>query len=198
MKKVYFISMLIAIVVAVGLSDSPEVTISKDKDVLGPAIHDGQPSRLEETKENVKRTWADMRRKFGGKNRDVSRGGRYEGVRRGTENDELQGMARMSPHIHRNQIPPAPPESEYLKEIASVLSIPVLKDDTPGDIAFKIKQCIGNAERYRGNVLSDASFEKAKSAIRIPADAETFKSYHAFIKKIAGKKLLICDEDKEK
>ena len=85
-------------------------------------------------------------------------------------------------------------ETVYLKEIASVLSIPVSDKDTPGDIAFKIKQCIGNAERYRGEVLSDESFQKAKSSIRIPADAETFKAYHAFVKKIAGKRIMIFDD----
>ncbi len=193
MKKAYFISVLIVSVVAIGLSESPEVTISKDKDMPGAIAQDGQPSRLEETKENVKRTWADMRRKFGGKNRDVSRGGRYEGARRGTENGELQGRERISPHNQRGQKPSASPESEYLKEIASVLSISVSKDDTPGDMAFKIKQCIGNAEHYRGDVLSDESFEKAKSAIRIPADAETFSEYHKFIKKIANRKVLIIN-----
>lgn len=101
-------------------------------------------------------------------------------------------------HAAHIQTPPTPSESEYLTEIASMLSIPVSKDDTPGDITFKIKQCIGNAERYRGEVLSDESFEKAKSSIRIPNDAETFTEYHKFIKKIVGKKLLICDEGKEK
>lgn len=89
-------------------------------------------------------------------------------------------------------------ESAYLKEIALVLSIPVSDKDTPGDIAFKIRQRLENTERYRGAVLSDESFRKAKSAIRIPADAETFAEYHKFIKRIEGKKLLICDESKEK
>ena len=76
-----------------------------------------------------------------------------------------------------------------------MLSISVSKDDTPGDIAFKIKHCIGNAEHYRGDVFSDESFEKAKSAIRIPADAETFKTYHAFIKKVAGKEIIIVGDN---
>lgn len=194
MKKAYFISVLIAGVVTVGLSESPEVTIPKDKGMPMPAVHDVQPSQSEKAKEVVKRPWANMGRKFGGKERDVSPGVRYEGVRRGTEKGELQGQERISPHNQRCQTPSVSPESEYLKEIASVLSIPVLKDDTPGDLAFKIKQCIGNAERYSGNVLSDESFEKAKSAIRIPEDSETFKAYHAFIKKVAGKKIFVIDD----
>ena len=88
-------------------------------------------------------------------------------------------------------------ESAYLKEIAMVLSIPVSDKDTPGDIAFKIRQRLENTERYRGAVLSDESFRKAKSAIRIPADAATFVEYHKFIKRIEGKKLLIFGESKE-
>ena len=190
MKKAYFISVLIASVVAVGLSESSEVTIANAKDTSGPAIHDGQTSRLEKAKENVKRTLANMGRKFGGKERDVSPDEWNEGVCRGTENGELQGLERMSPSVRHDQTPSASPESEYLKEIASALSIPVLKDDTPGDVAFKIRQCIGNAERYSGNVLSDESFEKAKSAIRIPSDAETFAEYHKFITKIDGKRII--------
>lgn len=194
MKKTYFISVLIASLVAVGISESPEVTISKDMDMPGPAVHDGQPSLLEKTRENVKRIWANTSRRVDDKERDVSPGERYEVMRRGTENGELQDSERMSPHVQSAQTPSASPESEYLKEIASVLSIPVLKDDTPGDVAFKIRQCIGNAERYSGNVLSNESFEKAKSAIRIPEDSETFKAYHAFIKKVAGKKIFVIDD----
>ena len=193
MKKTYFISVLIASLVAVGISESSEVTISKDMDMPGPAVHDGQPSLLEKTRENVKRIWANKSRRVDDKERDVSPGERYEVMRRWTENGELQDSERMSPHVQSAQTPSASPESEYLKEIASVLSIPVLREDTPGDLAFKIKQCIGNAERYSGNVLSDESFEKAKSAIRIPSDAETFAEYHKFIRKIADRKVLIIN-----
>ena len=87
-------------------------------------------------------------------------------------------------------------ETVYLKEIASVLSIPVSDKDTSGDIAFKIRQRIENTEHYRGDVLSDESFAKAKSAIRIPADAETFAEYHMFVKKVSGKKIIMlnCEE----
>lgn len=192
MKKTYFISVLIASLVAVGISESPEVTISKDMDMPRPAVHDGQPSLLVKA---VKRIWANTSRRVDDNERDVSPGERYEVMRRGTENGELQDSERMSPHVQSAQTPSALPESEYLKEIASVLSIPVLKDDTPGDIAFKIKQCLGNVEHYRVNVLSDASFEKAKSAIRIPVDAETFAEYHKFIKKIAGKRIIVVGDD---
>ena len=84
-------------------------------------------------------------------------------------------------------------EPAYLKEIASILSIPVSDKDTPGDIVFKIRQRIDNPVRYRGKVLSDESFGKVKSAIWIRNDAETFAEYHAFIKKVEGKKIVILD-----
>ena len=89
-------------------------------------------------------------------------------------------------------------ETVYLKEIASVLSIPVSDKDTPGDIAFKIRQRLENTERYRGSVLSDESFAKAKSAIRIPADAETFAEYHAFIKKVVVKRIIVLGDNEQR
>lgn len=60
MKKAYFISVLIAGVVTVGLSESPEVTIPKDKGMPMPAVHDVQSSQSEKAKEEVKRSWANM------------------------------------------------------------------------------------------------------------------------------------------
>ena len=198
MKKTYFISALIAGAVVVGLSEPREVIIPNEKNTAVAAAKDDQTSRLVRTKEyvtrEVKREWMNVKRKFEGTGQDDSPERRFEGTRRGAEKGMLQGSERMSPHIQRDQTSPMPSASEYLKGIASVLSIPVLKDDTPGDIAFKIKQCIGNAERYRGNVLSDESFEKAKSVIRISADAETFSEYHKFIKKIAGKKVIVIEQ----
>ena len=195
MKKSYFISALIVGVIVVGLSESEGVIISNKTDTSGSAVQDGRISQLKKSMENIKRTWENMKRKPDDKEQEVSFGERHEGAHRGMTNNMLQGSEWMSPHEQRNQTPPAPPESEYLKEIASVLSIPVSKEDTPGDIAFKIKQCIGNAERYRGEVLSDESFELAKSAIGIPTDAETFKAYHAFIKKVIGKRIVIVGDN---
>lgn len=131
---------------------------------------------------------------------------RFLAPRRGEQGEDSEngiGKYGVTENALPNPVPqtfqqPASQESAYLKEIASVLSIPVSDKDTPGDIAFKIRRRIENTERYRGTVLSDESFRKAKSAIRIPADEETFVEYHKFIKKIEGKNLLICDESKEK
>ena len=84
-------------------------------------------------------------------------------------------------------------ENSYLKDIAYALSLSVSEEETPGDIAFKIKRKIGCTTRYRGEVFSDESFAKTKSSIRIPADAEVFAEYHKFIRDIAGKRVLILD-----
>lgn len=85
-------------------------------------------------------------------------------------------------------------EMEYLKEIASTLSIRVSDTDTSGDIAFKITQQLENVTRYRGDVFPEDAFLKAKSAIRIPADAKAFAEYHAIIKKVSGKTVIIVED----
>ena len=162
-------------------------TSQEKKEVSPPVVHGGRKTPLMDA----------IRRVFRDKAQGRSYSEREGSGHRRTENEGLSVLGEKLSDAHV-QAPTAPSESEYLKEIASVLSIPVLKDDTPGDIAFKIKQCVGSAERYRGNVLSDESFEKAKSAIRIPADAETFKAYHIFIKKVAGKRIIVLDDNEQR
>lgn len=188
MKKWIIVCALIAGVV-LAQSESEGVEISQEKkDVSPPVVHGGRKTLFVDATRTLRRAKAQ-----GHPYSDRDQSGR-----RRTEDDELSVSERESPPVTHIQTPAPLSESEYLKEIAALLSISVPKDDTPGDIAFKIKQCIENAERYRWNVLSDESFEKAKSAIRIPADAKTFAEYHKFIKRIEGKKLLICGEGKEK
>ena len=191
MKKRCFISALIVCVVVAGLSQSRGIVISNETETSGRAVKDDRMSRLEKARANVRQTLENMKRKLDDKEQEGPLGKRYEGARSGTKDNVSQGPEWTPPHSQRAQTPPALPESEYLKEIASVLSVQVSKDDTPGDIAFKIKQCLGNAECYRGEVLSDESFELARSAIGVTADAETFAQYHKFIKKVAGRKVLI-------
>ena len=181
MKKWFVLTVLIA-GIAVAQSEPRGVDSPQEKNVSVPVVHDARKP-LSGT---AKRTW-------GAKVLGVFPGKRDETERRRMEDDGPSVSERDSPQVTHIQPSTTPSESEYLGEIASVLSIPVSKDDTPGDIAFKIKQRIGHAERYRGEVLSDESFELAKSAIGIPADAETFTQYHKFIKKIEGKKVLILD-----
>ena len=178
MKKWFVLTTLIA-GIAVGQSEPREVGSPQEKDVSGSVVH-GTRKPLSGAK---KRTWG----------LGIFTSKRDQSGRRKMEEDELSVSGMESTHVTHIQTPATPSESDYLKEIASVLSIPVSKDDTPGDIAFKIKQCIGHAERYRGEVLSDESFELAKSAIGIPKDAETFKSYHDFIKKVEGKRIMILE-----
>ena len=91
--------------------------------------------------------------------------------------------------------PPTPPPSEavYLREIAGSLGLSPSPNKTPGDIAFDIKQTLGTSLKYRDDILSDASFEECKAVIPTTKDTETFEAYHAFIKKIAGKRVLILE-----
>ena len=86
-------------------------------------------------------------------------------------------------------------ELKCLKEIAAKLSITVPNDDSPDNIAFLIKQRLEKTERYRGSVLSEENARDVKSQILEQSDAETFADYHAFIKKIAGKRILILETD---
>ena len=85
------------------------------------------------------------------------------------------------------------PELGYLKEIAQALSIPVSSTDTPGDLSFKILNRLQRPESFNGVVLTDESFADVKDAIFSPSDKAIFEAYHDFIKKIAGKKIVILD-----
>lgn len=93
---------------------------------------------------------------------------------------------------------PAPvvSESVYLRDIAKSLGLSPSSDKTPGDIAFDIGQVLTNVQRYKGGVLTDQSFNECKAAIPTSKDTETFEAYHAFIKKINGKRLIILDSEK--
>ena len=79
-------------------------------------------------------------------------------------------------------------ELSYLRELAEVLEIKEGTEKTPGDIAFDIRQCLNNRQKY-----SAVSFEMACSAIGIQKDQDIFKAYHAFISKIAGKTIIILE-----
>ena len=91
--------------------------------------------------------------------------------------------------------PPSAPSAEamYLREIAGALKIDETSEKTPGDIAFDIQQRLSKSVKYAGTVLAPEAFAKANSAIRIAKDQETFKSYHDFISKVAGKKLIVLE-----
>jgi len=179
MKKWVVLTTLIA-GIAVGQSELRGVDSPQEKDVSVPVVHDARKP-LSGTKKRTR-----------GLGFFTSK--REQSGRRRMEKDELSVSGLESSHVTHIQTPTTPSESEYLKEIASMLSVSVSKDDTPGDIAFKVKQRLGHVERYRGEVLSDESFALAKSAIGIPKDAEIFKAYHAFVKKIEGKKILVIGD----
>ncbi len=97
--------------------------------------------------------------------------------------------------------PPRPPqpthsssEATYLREIAMSLGLSPSLDKTPGDIAFDIKQTLNNSQKYRGEVLSDSSFEECKTDISTSKGRETFEQYHRFIQKVVDKRVLILDK----
>ena len=89
--------------------------------------------------------------------------------------------------------PPPPTESVYLRQIATSLGLPPSSDKTPGDIAFDISQVLDNTQRYKGDVLTDQSYDECKAAIPTSKDTEIFEAYHAFIKKVAGKRIVILE-----
>ena len=91
--------------------------------------------------------------------------------------------------------PPSAPsvETTYLREIAGVLKISETPDKTPGDFAFDIQQRLSKSMKYSGTVLAPEAFAKISSAIWVAEDRETFKSYHEFVGKIVGKKLIILE-----
>ncbi|MGN0833157.1 MAG: hypothetical protein ACI4RD_05855 [Kiritimatiellia bacterium] len=92
--------------------------------------------------------------------------------------------------------PPPKPESVYLREIAVSLGLSPSSDKTPGDIVFDIRRVLDDSRQYKGDVLDDSSFEECKNAILTSKDTKIFEAYHSFIKKIAGKRIVIleCDE----
>lgn len=95
-------------------------------------------------------------------------------------------------------LPPRPPqpthsssEATYLREIAVSLGLSPSLDKTPGDIAFDIKQALGDSQKYKGNVFSDEEFDKYRKAFLTNNDVKTFEDYHTFAKKVAGKRIVI-------
>ena len=107
--------------------------------------------------------------------------------------EDFRGMGKGPRQTSQQEQKPSASEAAYLREIATELKLSPSSDKTPGDIAFDIKQALGNAQSYRGEVFTDKDFEECKAAIPTTKDTETFKAYHAFIKKIARKRIVILD-----
>ena len=85
------------------------------------------------------------------------------------------------------------PEASYLREIAAALGLSPSSDKTPGDIALDIEQVLKNSQAYKGDVFSDETFKECKAAIPTAKDTAIFEAYQAFIKKVAGKRILILE-----
>ena len=91
-------------------------------------------------------------------------------------------------------LPSPQSEASYLQELAEWLSVPIPENATSGDISFAIKQALSETTRYSGAVLSDEAFDECRAAIPTTKDTEIFEAYHAFVKKVAGKKLVLVEE----
>lgn len=78
-----------------------------------------------------------------------------------------------------------------MKELAEWLSVPIKDNATPGEISFAIRQALSETMRYSGEVLSDEAFEECRAAIPTTKDTEIFEAYHAFIKRIAGRIIVV-------
>lgn len=88
---------------------------------------------------------------------------------------------------------PLASEAAYLREIATVLGLSPSSDKTPGDIAFDIEQALKSSRAYKGAVFSDETFKECKAVLPTAKDMETLEAYHTFIKKIAGKRIVILE-----
>lgn len=107
--------------------------------------------------------------------------------------DDFCGESKETTQTRSVQSDPNGSEYSYLHGIATSLGILTASDQSPGLIAQNIKEVFNNTISYDGDVLTGDSFEECKAAIPSTKDTETFEAYHAFIKKIAGKKILVLD-----
>ncbi len=178
MKAKFFFACCAAVVssvLLVGITPAQEFPFSPAKDAIEKA------SRSEEDA---------PKRSFGGRIRERIQRGRQTDDDSQTERDDLSAETQETSFS-----PPPQSESTYLKELAEWLSVPIPKDATPGDIAFAIRQALSETTRYSGEVLSDEAFEECKAAIPTTKDTETFAAYHRFIKKVAGKRVVVLTPD---
>lgn len=89
--------------------------------------------------------------------------------------------------------PPSNFESSYLRDLASTLKIEASSDKTPGDMVYEIKRRLGNRMSYHGDVFTPKALESVSSSIVVTKDDATFKAYHEFISKIAGKTIIVLE-----
>lgn len=107
--------------------------------------------------------------------------------------DDFQGGRKGPRPSESGPSNPSSSEAVFLRDIATSLGLSPSSDKTPGDIALDIKQTLGDSQKYRGEVLSDPSFEECKAAMPTSKDADTFEQYHRFIRKVEGKRIVILD-----
>ncbi len=107
--------------------------------------------------------------------------------------EDLRGVGKETRPTSQQGPKPLASEAVYLREIATELKLSPSSDKTPGDIAFDIKQALGDAQSYRGEVFTDKDLEECKAAIPTTKETETLMAYHTFISKIAGKTIIVLD-----
>lgn len=180
MKSKYLFACCVAVVSPVFLvriTPAQEYPFSPTKDAIEKTSHSEEDA---------------TKRSFGGRIRERIHWGRRTDDDSQTERDDLPAETQETAFS-----PPPQSESTHLKELAEWLSVPIPKDATPGDIAFAIRQALSDSTRYSGEVLSDEAFEECKAAIPTTKDTETFEAYHRFIKKVAGKKVIVIETKPE-
>ncbi len=160
-------------VLLVGITLAQEYPFSPAKDAIEKTSHSEEDA---------------PKRSFGGRIRERIHWGRRTDDDSQTERDDLPAETQETAFS-----PPSQSESTYLKELAEWLSVPIPKDATPDNIAFAIRQALSDSTRYPGEVLSDEAFKECKAAIPTTKDTETFEAYHRFIKKVAGKKVIVLN-----
>ena len=195
MKKFLFISVLVADIVT-GYAEQRCAYVPQEMNEPKSRIHGARETRIEDSRGGVL-GW--MKGAIGLGSDNLGDDGNKKAAQ-----EDLTPLGRR-PSQKPRSIPPPPSELRYLKELAKELSIPVSDLDTPSEIVFAIKtqineaekQRIKNSEQYGGETLSEESFEMVRSSIPIPSVEKVIIDYHNFIKKIAGKKLIVIEKTKE-
>lgn len=160
-----------------GIAPAQDEPVSPPNDVADKTVRVGNEAPRRSIMESVRGFVRDWRQRTGGNSQ--------------MEQNDL-------PDEPQEITPPPPPQSEapFLKELAEWLSVPIPENATPGDIAFAIRHALSdNTTRYSGEVLSTEAFKECRAAIPTTKDRTIFDAYHKFIKKVAGKRILVLDCD---
>ena len=174
MKSKFFFACCAAaasVVLLGGIVSAQEKPRSRPKDATGKIVQGDEASPKRSVGESIRGRIQDWRQRKSGDSQ--------------TEQDDL-------PAPPQNPLAPQL-EAPFLRDLAAWLSVPIPENAPPGDISFAIQQALAIIPPYSGEVFSDESFKKYKAAFLTKRDAETFEAYHAFLKKVAGKKVILIN-----